>query len=171
MASEPPGGQDTFPILVPLGESDLTADVEQDIRGWRALDSAGDEIGTVDDLLIDREQRAVRMVRLREGGILGFGERHFLVPVEAIAEVGDDWVRVSRSAAEVAGSPAYQPDLVERPDDLYTYYGHLPFWVPGYVYPVWEPEVQRAPDADADAAASDQEAATPSSGDNQNEGG
>ena len=36
----------------------------------------------------------------------------------------------------VVGAPRYDPELVDRRylDDLYSHYGYVPYWGPGYVY-------------------------------------
>ncbi|HWG85388.1 MAG TPA: PRC-barrel domain-containing protein [Deinococcales bacterium] len=125
--------------LVPMGESGLTVENPQaDVRGRKVLDEAGEEIGHVDDLLIDERDRRVRLLRVAAGGFLGLGERHFLVPVDAIAAVGEDEVRLGHRRDRVVASPAYDPKLCKQPDyltDLYSYWGYGPYWGAGYVYP------------------------------------
>ncbi|MEU1250076.1 PRC-barrel domain-containing protein [Micromonospora arida] len=64
----------TTAILVKLGDSGQTiAAAEQDVRGRHVLDVDGDDLGKVDDLLIDRDERKVRFLRVEHGGVLGIG--------------------------------------------------------------------------------------------------
>lgn len=119
------------PTFVRLRETDYTiTDPEQDIRGRKALDRDGREIGEVKSLLIDEDELVVRFVELERGGFLGIGGRARLLPVEAIEKVERDVVQVRATVDEVDGSPPYDPEL-ERDkqyfSDVYGYYGFLPY--------------------------------------------
>lgn len=123
-----------------LGDTNLTvADPAEDIRGRKALDKAGEEIGTVDDLLIDERESKVRFLQVASGGILGLGETKTLIPVDAITRIGADTVQLDQERTRLAGAPRYDPELADQAywQDLYGYYGYAPFWVPGYVYPAY----------------------------------
>lgn len=73
--------------LEKLGEAKLTvADPKEDIRGRKVLDKNGDEIGKVDDLLIDESEHKVRLLEVESGGFLGLGETKVLIPVDAITK-------------------------------------------------------------------------------------
>lgn len=129
--------------LVPLSESPQTvADPAADIRGRKIYDSNGEEIGKVDDLLIDDDERRVRFLRVGAGGVLGIGKDHFLVPVDVVTSIDPDGVRVSRERAGLSDAPAYDPELAEDPAyyaGLYSWWGYGPYWTPGYVYPPYPP--------------------------------
>lgn len=124
--------------LVHLSDTDLMlADEADDVRGRAVVDRHGEEIGDIDDLIVDPQERRVRFLQVGGGGFLGIGEKKQLIPVDAIESVGDD-VRISRERSEVAGAPAYEPKLIDEPEyyeSLYGYYGFPPFWAPGYVPP------------------------------------
>ena len=124
--------------LMKLSESDLMlADTSEDVRGRTVRDSADEEIGTVEDLMIDQEQRKVRFLQVGAGGFLGIGEKKFLIPVDAVSRIDEDNVWINQSKTQIIGAPAYQPDLVGEDyyDQLYGYYGYSPYWSPGYTYP------------------------------------
>jgi sporulation protein YlmC with PRC-barrel domain len=122
-----------------LTDSDLQlADPKADIRGRKVKDVAGEEIGKVDDLLIDEDEQKVRFIEVASGGLLGLGETKSLIPVEAVARITDDEVHINQSRAKVASAPRYDPDLRERRhlSEVYGYYGYgTPYWGMGYVYP------------------------------------
>jgi sporulation protein YlmC with PRC-barrel domain len=116
------------------------ADKSQDIRRRKVVDADGAEIGHVSHLFIDAEERKVRMIEVAAGGFLGLGDRHFLLPVDAIVSVGDHEVRVCETRERVVGSPAYDPTLIKAPtpkhlDIFYGYYDLAPYWSAGYMYP------------------------------------
>ncbi len=128
--------------LVRLTTTGLTlADYRQDLRGRKVVDRHGDEIGHVSSLFIDEGERKVRLIEIRAGGFLGIGERHFLVPIDAITSFDAGEVRINVTRAHVAGSPPYDPRLVEEPaqswEPYYGYYGLSPYWGAGYMYPIF----------------------------------
>ena len=123
-----------------LDDTDLTvADHAIDIRGRKVRDRAGEEIGTVDDLLVDDRELKVRFLQVASGGFLGLGEDKFLIPVDAITRISDDTVHVDQTREQVAGAPRYDPALAREQDwsETYNYYGYTPFWGAGYVYPAY----------------------------------
>ena len=131
--------QEPTSTLHRLKDSDLQlADPKADIRGRQVKDAAGEEIGKVDDLLIDEEEQKVRFIEVASGGLLGLGETKSLIPVEAVARITDDEVHISQTRDKVAGAPKYDPNLRERRhlSEVYGYYGYgTPYWGMGYVYP------------------------------------
>lgn len=132
---------DQNPVLVRLSDTDLVlAGDAEDVRGRDVVDRNGEEVGEVDDLVIDPDERQVRFLQVGAGGFLGIGEDKRLVPVDAVTRIDDDKVHLDKDRTHVADGPGYDPDLVrEQPktyyEDLYGYYGYAPFWTPGYVYP------------------------------------
>lgn len=129
----------TTATLTKLSDSDLTlSDPTEDVRGRTVRDRDGDDLGKVDDLLVDADEHRVRFLRVEHGGILGFGATPTFIPVDAVAAVNDDEVVVNESRDRVAQSPRYDPDLVDQQEyygDLYGYYGYPPFWTAGYLHP------------------------------------
>jgi sporulation protein YlmC with PRC-barrel domain len=122
-----------------LEDTGLTvARPDEDVRKRKVVDADGEEVGFVDDLFIDEEERKVRFLRVSSGGFLGLGASKFLIPVDAVTRVEADSVRVDQTRERVAGAPRYAPELVERREyfqSLYGYYGYAPYWTAGYVYP------------------------------------
>jgi CBS domain-containing protein/sporulation protein YlmC with PRC-barrel domain len=124
--------------LIRLSDTDLTlADPAEDIRGRQALDMAGEELGEIDDLLIDEREQKVRFLEVTSGGFLGLGATKFLLPVDAITRITDDAVYINQSRERVAGAPNYDPALVDERyvRDVYSHYGYPPYWGPDYHYP------------------------------------
>ena len=87
---------ETTATLVRLSDTELTvADPAADIRDRLVVDRYGEEIGEVDDLLIDDRDKRVRFLEVASGGLLGIGETKFLIPVEAITTISDETVYVN----------------------------------------------------------------------------
>jgi len=125
-----------------LSDTELTvADPAEDIRDRKVVDRDGEELGEVDDLLIDERDKRVRFLEVASGGFLGIGEKKFLLPVEAITRISEDTVYVNQTRQHIVGAPAYDPDLIHEDagegyyGDVYKYYGYPPYWGPGYTYP------------------------------------
>jgi len=126
--------------LIRLDETDFeVASPSDDVRGMMVKDRDGEEIGEVDNLLIDEQEKKVRFLEVGSGGFLGIGGERRLIPVDAVTDIDDEAVHVDKTRDSVAGSPAYDPEVV-RTDSayyggLYGYYGYPPFWSAGYIYP------------------------------------
>jgi sporulation protein YlmC with PRC-barrel domain len=133
--------EETFGTLAALSDTrQLVADPADDVRGRAVVDSGGEKIGTVADLLIETETNHVRFLRVEHGGILGFGAQASFVPVEAIVRVAEDTVYVGSSKDHVAGGPRYDPDLIgERAyyEQIYGHYGQIPPYAPDRCIRVW----------------------------------
>ncbi len=96
--------------LVRLSDSNLRLEEpEQDIRGLDVYARDGDHIGSVEDLYVDTEERKVRFPEVGAGGFLGIGEKRFMIPVEAVADVGKDGVTIEHGREKVTGSPPSTP--------------------------------------------------------------
>ncbi|REJ06315.1 PRC-barrel domain containing protein [Microbacterium bovistercoris] len=129
----------TSGTLFKLSETDETVrQPDEDIRGRDVRDRDGEDLGTVKDLLIDADEDRVRFLEVASGGFLGIGKDTTLIPVDAITSITADEVRIDQTREHVAGAPAYDPELVRRQEDygsILEYYGYMPFWGGGYVYP------------------------------------
>jgi sporulation protein YlmC with PRC-barrel domain len=130
-------------MLVKLSNTNLqVADPAQDIRGYRVVDKDGQDLGEVDDLVLDRVETKVRFLEVASGDLFGFGPAKALIPVDAITRIGDKVVYVNQTRQHVAAAPRYDPNLILRDvgdrgyvGKLYRHNGFLPYWRPGYVYP------------------------------------
>lgn len=125
--------------LIPLSDSNLTlAEPDADIRGREVLDQNGEELGEVDDLLVDDSEHLVRFLKVKSGGFLGIGAEMTFIPVDAVTKITENTVQVSLTREHISGAPRYNPEVVQEPDhysDLYGYYGFQPYWGTGYMYP------------------------------------
>ena len=90
-------------------------------------------------MFIDGEEKKVRFLEGGDGGLWGMGEQHFLVPIDSITSVdhGKKMVHICHTKECVCSAPSYNPDikLQEGLEDVYTYYGYMPFWSMNYVMP------------------------------------
>lgn len=135
------GTENDIATLHQLSETDQTvADPAADVRGRTVVDRFGEEVGRVDDLMVDDREHKVRFLRVGEGGFLGIGQSHYLVPVDAIVSVDPDRVRIDRERGAMGDVPRYDPELADQPDqdyygDVYGWWGAVPFLGAGMRYP------------------------------------
>jgi hypothetical protein len=100
------------------------------VTGTVVYDGAGDKLGSIETLMIDKARGHVEYAVLASGGILGFGSRHFPLPWSQLrydTHLGGYVVQLTREQLETA--PSYAPD---EPVDLadtawgermHSYYG------------------------------------------------
>ena len=116
--------------LIKLSETDLPLEAPwQDMRGLDVYDIQDEQIGSVEDLYVDREVRLASYLVVSAGGFLGLGKKHFLIPVEeASRDVGEDRVTITQNREKVLNSPEFDPDVGVPDADLQraidAYYGH-----------------------------------------------
>ena len=116
--------------LVRMGDSDFVPhNPEDDLRGKGVYDAEGQRAGSVEDLYIDRKEREVRSLEVGAGGFLGIGEKRFLVPVEAVVEVAEEWVAIESGRTERVEGPAPFDNRVAPPpaDDRSDDYAPPPY--------------------------------------------
>jgi sporulation protein YlmC with PRC-barrel domain len=116
--------------LTKLSHSDLPLEEPwQDIRELEVYDVAGEQIGSVADLYVDRETRLASYLDVSAGGFLGVGKKTFLVPVEEVSrDVGEERVTITVPKDKVLNSPEFDLDVGVPAADLQraidAYYGH-----------------------------------------------
>ena len=113
--------------LIKLRDSDLPRDATaKALLDGDVYDPDGERIGSVKDLYIDTDEEDVRFLDLGAGGFLGLGEKHFMVPMEAVTDTSGGGVTIEHSRQKVEGSP--ELDTKGVPEDaylheVYDYYG------------------------------------------------
>ena len=117
------------PTLSKLRDIDRSvSSSDEDIRGRMVKDKNGQDLGRIEDLLVDDVKWKVRFIEVASGGILGFGDTKSFIPVDAITRIAADDVYISHTLEHVAGAPRYDPTLVAIDVnylmELYPYYGY-----------------------------------------------
>ena len=116
--------------LTKLSESDLPLEEPwQDLRGLDVYDIQDEQIGSVQEIYVDREVRLPSYLVVNAGGFLGIGKKLFLVPVEEVSrDVGEERVTVTVPKEKVLNSPEFDQDVGVPAADLQraidAYYGH-----------------------------------------------
>jgi len=99
------------------------------VEGTTVYNAAGDKLGTIDDLMIDKMSGQVRYAVMEFGGFLGMGTDRYPIPWAALKyDTGKDGYVVPLDKATLDGAPKYDDGSVPSYDDQYTtsinrYYG------------------------------------------------
>src|SRR5215210_1314643 len=116
--------------LTKLSELDVPLEESwQDIRDLEVYDVAGEQIGSVEDLYVDRETRLPSYLVVSAGGLLEVGKKTFLMLVEEVSrDVGEERVTITVPKEKVLNSPEFDQDIGVPAGDLQraidAYYGH-----------------------------------------------
>lgn len=95
----------------------------------------GDELGTVEEIMIDLDSGGVAYMVLSAGGFLGVGDKFFAIPWTMVTvDIDAHEVVVDVDAETIENAPGFDKD--NWPDsrdmgwisDVYDYYGQAPFW-------------------------------------------
>jgi len=106
------------------------------LKGDRVRNTAGEHLGSIDEIMIDLSSGRVAYAVLSFGGFLGIGDKLFAVPWQAlrIDEGEHEFVLdVSRESLEKA--PGFDksnwPDMADSEfgTRIYQHYGKTPYWV------------------------------------------
>lgn len=105
----------------------------ENVRGYdvRAIDNQ--RLGRVDDLIIEESTGRVRFLKIGDGGVLGLGRTHRLVPVDVVKGVSGDYVFLDVSPMQFEDAPKWRP--LADPTyvmEVLRYFGAQAFWREGY---------------------------------------
>ena len=113
--------------LIKLRDSDLPRDENaKALLDREVYDQDGEKIGSVKDLYLEEEDKDMRFLDVGSGGFLGLGEKHFMVPMEAVTDTGGV-VTIEPSREKVEGSPELDTKGVHEDayqHEVYDYYGY-----------------------------------------------
>lgn len=109
------------------------------IIGDKVLNTAGEQLGSIKELMIDLDEGLIAYAVLSFGGFLGFGDKLFAIPWEALTIDTENHAFILDIDKEVLeNAPGFDKD--HWPDNakyeagwllgVYEYYGYSPYWMP-----------------------------------------
>jgi sporulation protein YlmC with PRC-barrel domain len=99
------------------------------VEGTTVYNQAGEKLGTIDDLMIDKVSGQVRYAVMEFGGFLGMGTDRYPIPWSMLKyDTSQDGYVVPLDKAKIEGAPRYAEGQVPDYDDTYRasvdkYYG------------------------------------------------
>jgi sporulation protein YlmC with PRC-barrel domain len=104
------------------------------IEGMTVKSRDGKEVGTISDVMLDTKSGRVAFVVVSSGGVLGVGDRKYVVPWEALSvrQSGDYWEGyfAKMDAEKLKNAPEYTDDMISQGYDqrsIYNFYGLAPW--------------------------------------------
>jgi sporulation protein YlmC with PRC-barrel domain len=105
------------------------------LAGDKVKNPAGDDLGKVDELMIDIPSGKVAYAVLSFGGILGMGNKLFAIPWSAL-KVDEDkkCFILDMDKTQLENAPGFDksnwPDMADNTwgSEVYKYYGATPYW-------------------------------------------
>jgi sporulation protein YlmC with PRC-barrel domain len=107
------------------------------LKGDKVRNLQGEDIGKIDDIMLDIGSGRVAYAVLSFGGVMGLGDKLFAIPWQALSldkENKQMILDVEKEKLKNAPGfdkgdwPDFTPDLDEQ---IYGYYGYSPYWREG----------------------------------------
>ena len=116
---------------MPTSSGHTTAILASKVKGTAVYNEAGEKIGTVEDVVLDKASNQIMFAALGFGGVMGIGEKYYPIPWSLLQynkEKGGYVVPLNKERIEKA--PAYElKDLTKHDGSLgsvrektYSYY-------------------------------------------------
>lgn len=104
------------------------------IKGDKVINTAGEDLGKIEELMIDLENGRVGYVVLSFGGFLGMGDKLFAIPWQALSLRVHEHAFVLDIPKDVLkNAEGFDKDkwplTREELNRTYTYYGYKPYWM------------------------------------------
>lgn len=109
------------------------------IIGTRVINSEGEPLGNIKDLVVDLDDAQIAYAVLSFGGFVGLGDKLFAIPLEALSfDTQGKGVVLDVDREVLKNAPGFDKD--KWPDaaqyeagwllEIYEYYGYSPYWNP-----------------------------------------
>ena len=105
------------------------------ITGDKVRNAAGEDLGKIEELMVDLDNARIAYAVLSFGGVMGMGNKLFAIPMEALTvdpEQHEFVLNVPRETLEKA--PGFDKNNWPNTDDLewqskvYSHFGYKPYW-------------------------------------------
>lgn len=97
--------------------------------------AAGDDLGKIEDIMLDLSSGRVAYAVLSFGSILGMGGKYFAIPWEALTiDTSDHTFLLNASKETLENAPGFDKDNWPNMSDVtwggkvYSHYGYKPYW-------------------------------------------
>ena len=105
------------------------------LKGDKARNPAGDELGTIEEIMIDLDAGRVAYAVLASGGFLGMGNKYFAIPWDRLSvDTDNKEIVVDVDAETLQDAPGFDKDNWPDTTDpawiagVYSHYGSQPYW-------------------------------------------
>jgi sporulation protein YlmC with PRC-barrel domain len=89
----------------------FTMGVRKSILGAKVINAEREDLGTIEDLILDSRDDRVAYAILSFGGFLGLGDKHFAIPWEALSfDVSEKVAVLSIDKDRLSNAPGFDKD-------------------------------------------------------------
>lgn len=106
-----------------------------EVVGYTVKNAEGQELGEIEDLVIDPEHGRIAYAVLSFGGFLGMGDKLFAIPWDAVKPLpAQETVMFDVTKEKLENAPGFDknnwPDMANREwgSKVYKYYDQEPYW-------------------------------------------
>ncbi|MDV2482317.1 PRC-barrel domain containing protein [Methanoculleus sp. Wushi-C6] len=107
----------------------------KDLADYSVRNPRGEDLGNIKDVMIDINEGCIAYAALSFGGFLGFGDKLFAIPWEALQyNPGNDSFTLDVTKERLENAPGFDkgnwPTTAERGwlTGMYSHYGYTPYW-------------------------------------------
>jgi len=112
-----------------------TVAVKKSILGAKVINTAQEDLGKIEDLVVDARNSRLAYAILSFGGVLGLGDKHFAIPWEALAfDLSQKVAVLEIDKDRLKNAPGFDkdkwPDMADEAwgAGVHDYYGCRPYW-------------------------------------------
>lgn len=130
------------PVKAPPSQRDSTIDREAPARCFRASEilgrdvqnAKGEDLGEIEDIVLDEGEGKIAYAVLSFGGFLGMGDRLFAIPYSALRPADEDTFVLDVSKEVLEKAPGFDkdnwPDTADRQwgESIHRHYSQKPYW-------------------------------------------
>ncbi|WP_048153608.1 PRC-barrel domain-containing protein [Methanosarcina sp. Kolksee] len=109
-----------------------------DVKGHKVVNKNAEDLGKIEDYMLDLENGRIAYAVLSFGGFLGMGEKLFAIPWSAFnVQLFENDMRIVLNVDKEILTKAQGFDKSQLPlsysqlSSVYTYYGYKPYWQTG----------------------------------------
>lgn len=109
-----------------------------DVKGHKVVNKNAEDLGKIEDYMLDLETGRIAYAVLSFGGFLGMGEKLFAIPWSAFnVQLFENDMRIVLNVDKEILTKAQGFDKSQLPlsysrlSSVYTYYGYKPYWQTG----------------------------------------
>ena len=108
-----------------------TAETFDRVKGIRVQNREGQQLGTIDNLMVDLDQGRLAYAVVSSGGVMGMGEETFIVPWDALRFNADKTILTLQGNQNgLMQAPKENMNVLNRQkgQEIYQFYGVAPYW-------------------------------------------
>jgi hypothetical protein len=105
------------------------------VIGSKVVNQQNEDLGKIEDVVIDADAGRIAYAVLSFGGFLGMGDKYFAIPWEALRfNLADNRALLNVNKKILENAPGFSkdnwPDMADATwgNQIFTHYGYKPYW-------------------------------------------